>query len=154
MKKILLFLTITVFSIILVSCEEPEAPLQFDIIENSDEDANYISYHSTGVTPFPGTKQYHIFTKVYSGEIKLECNNCNDIEIETSFSDSFGEATAEETGIFVTLENGNIITIRLAEKSFDIAMGYYCTIKVFGKVRKNMESTTININRYSVKSIL
>ena len=156
MKKILLFFAIVVFSSIMVSCDEEEAPLQFDIIENSDEDSIRISYYCPNLGPFSGKKEYFVHTNFSAGEIQLECNNCQSIAIETSFrkpcvldwgASSATEATDEETGIFVTLEKGNVIKINFADRNGDEIYAYYGTIKTFGKVGGNSEQTTININR-------
>jgi len=159
----LVFIVCLFYLLVLSACEEEEAPLQFDMIENSDPDAIRLRYFCPTMGPFPGYKEYYVYTDFTAGEIRLQCNNCQQIKIETNFSkpcvlegggNSSTEATAEETGIFVTLEKGNQITIRFADRSGDAALtyGYFGAIKAFGKVGGKDESTTINLARSNRQS--
>lgn len=152
MKNVISFLALIVLTPLIVSCGEQEAPLQFDIIENSNDDAIKVAYYSYGMGPFPIQKQYYVYTDFSAGEIQFECNNCQNIEFETSFGIFSGgssrpEATEEVTGIFISLEKGNIIKIRFADRSGDEIISYSATIKAYGKVGKRTEQTTINIRR-------
>ncbi len=158
--KLLRYFCIALLGCALLSsskCTEPdEAPLQFDIVQNSDPESITSSYHSSCMGPFPCDKEYFIYTGFGSGDIVLQCTNCRVIEIETSLSkpcvlegggSSSTEATAEETGIYVTLSGANVINIHFADRTGVEYYGLYGTIQAYGKVDGREETAVINITR-------
>ena len=147
MKIKLLHLIFIILSLIMVSCEDEDAPLQFDIVQISNKECIEVIYTCRDITPLPGVKEYYVNTYFTAGEIQLKCNNCDQLEIETRLESSTNEVTAEESGIFVTLENRNIVKIVFAGLPVSEIMSYYGTIKVFGKVGGESQVTTINIQR-------
>ncbi len=144
-------LSILLFS----SCEEGEAPLMFDEIDNTAPSVTTFSYHGYG--PFTGNKQYFVDTDFTESEIKLQCNNCSSIAIETRLEkpcvlDTGGSsttvATPDETGIYVTLAEGNVITVRFTPLNPDLSdYGYYGTVTAIGKVDGKQQHTIINLHR-------
>lgn len=158
--KLLRSFCIALLGIALLSsskCTEPdEAPLQFDLVENSDPESITTSYHSPCLGPFPCDKEYFIYTGFTAGDVVLKCTNCRVIEIETSLSkpcvlegggSSSTEATAEETGIYVTLAGANVINIHFADCTGAEYYGLYGTVTAYGKVDGRDEVAVINISR-------
>ena len=157
MKKGLLCLVSVLLLFSVASCrKENEAPLQFDVVENSDSTEIRVYYHSSDMGPGIVVKEYFVHSYFTSGELLLECNNSRHLDIETRFDkpcvletggSSLTESTAEETGIFVTLENDNQLRIRFEDRTDDNIYAYYGDVKVFGKVGGKDEVTKINISR-------
>lgn len=157
MKINFLSLIVAILSLSLTSCDEEEAPLQFDTIENSDPENITLNYYCPDLGPIRGYKEYFITATFNAGEIRMKCNNCHRIEIETSFSkpcilegggNSLTKSTSEETGIIITLEKDNILNISFADRNSAEYYGLFGKIIAFGKVGGNDEQTIINISRY------
>lgn len=145
------------FSVLLCAChEEAEAPLQFDVIENSTPETTRIRYFAN---PGPGCmeKEYYVYTDFSESELKLKCNNSNKIKtacrLKKPYASENGgtttiEATPEETGIYVTLSDDNIITVRFAQLSSESTpYGYYGTIIATDHNGGAERQTVINISR-------
>lgn len=144
-------------------CEDDEAPLQFDVIDNSAPDVTSVSYYCPDMGPFGGVMEYFVRTDFSESSVKLYCNNCgrDGIRIETSLSkpcvlenggSSSCEATPEETGIYVSLSDANTITVNFAGiDREDLAYAYYGTITAYGKVNRKDVKTQINISRSNLK---
>lgn len=154
MKKLFLFL---LFALSFCACEEEkEAPLLFDVIENTLPDITYIGYYSPRADG-GGEKWYHVLTDFSENEVKLKCNNCDRTHISCSYQKPYvredggsseTEATPEETGIYVSLSEDNVITIRFAElETENNTYGYYGTIYASGKVGGEEKQTIIKLAR-------
>lgn len=140
-------------------CEDEEAPLQFDVVENTAPDVTSLAYYCPDMGPFGGEKEYFISTDFSESRVKLYCNNCNrsGISIDAQFQkpcvlegggSSTCEATPQETGIYVSLSDGDMITVQFADISSEESMyACYGTITVHGKVNRNDVTTRINISR-------
>lgn len=154
MKKYLLLLMVSVLSIA-SSCEEKDAQLKVDVIENSSPDITHMGYFSPTIGF--GYKEYHIYTDFSASELKLRCKKCGridmDIELRKPHTSEAGgdtsiEATPEETGIYVALSEGNVITVKFARLEIsDAPYGYYGTVRIYGRIGGKDKQTTININR-------
>ena len=153
-----LFIILSVIVVALAGCsEEVDAPLQLDVIENTAPDITDVRYFSPSIGLGWHEKEYHVYTDFAACELKLQCNNCNLIQIETALSkpyvpptggNSSTEATPDETGIHVTLSEGNIITIRFTElEPQDNPYGYFGTVTVYGIVNRENKKTIIKIAR-------
>lgn len=157
MQKHLFTVILSIIAVALAGChKEADAPLQLDVIENTAPDITNIGYYAN---PGPGLqyKEYYVYTDFSACELKLQCNNCNLIQIETALTkpyvpptggNSSTEATPDETGIHVTLSEGNIITIKFTElEPQDNPYGYFGTVNVYGIVNRENKKTIINIAR-------
>lgn len=153
-----LFIILSVIVVALAGCsEEVDAPLQLDVIENTAPDITRIRYFSPSIGLGWHEKEYHVYTDFAACELKLQCNNCNLVQIETALTkpyvpptggNSSTEATPDETGIHVTLSEGNIITIQFTElEPQDNPYGYFGTVTVYGIVNRENKKTIINIAR-------
>lgn len=143
-------------SVLLCAChEETEASLQFDVIENSTPETTRIRYFAN---PGPGCieKEYYVYTDFSESELKLKCNNSNKIKTSCRLKKPYAsengdttiEATPEETGIYVTLSENNIITVRFAQLSSEnTPYGYYGTIIATDYNGGEERQTVINISR-------
>ncbi|MDE7473755.1 MAG: hypothetical protein K2M68_09260 [Muribaculaceae bacterium] len=143
----------------LAGCDENEAPLQFDVVDNTTPEVITVDYYCPDFGWFPGDKEYFVRTDFTAGSVTLKCNNCDrgGIKIETELSkpcviegggSSSCEATAEETGIYVSLSHaGNMITIDFADVSPADSYSYYGVIKAYGKVGREDKVTVINVTR-------
>lgn len=157
MKNYLFFIILSLFAVVIGGCdEEKDAPLQFEVIENSSPDITKIDYYSPNLGPFVREKEYFVKTDFSSSEVKLQCNNCGQITIDTKLEkphtaetggDTMIEATPEETGIYVSLSDGNVITVNFRQLDLDNPYGYYGTVTVFGKVDGKEEKALINLSR-------
>lgn len=158
MQKHLFIIILSIIAVALAGCrEELDAPLQLDVIENTAPDITDVRYFSSDMGPGWHEKEYHIHTDFSTCELKLQCNNCNLIQIETALTkpyvpptggNSSTEATPDETGIHVTLSEGNIITIKFTElEPQDNPYGYFGTVTVYGIVNRENKKTIINIAR-------
>lgn len=155
MKNYLFFIILSLFAVVIGGCdEEKDAPLQFEVIENSSPDITKMDYYSPGA--FAREKEYFVKTDFSSSEVKLQCNNCGQITIDTKLEkphtaetggDTMIEATLEETGIYVSLSDGNVITVNFRQLDLDNPYGYYGTVTVFGKVDGKEEKALINLSR-------
>lgn len=158
MQKHLFTVILSIIAVALAGCsEEVDAPLQLDVIENTAPDITDVRYFSPSMGPGWHEKEYHVYTDFSACELKLQCNNCNLIQIETALTkpyvpptggNSSTEATPDETGIHVTLSEGNIITVRFTElEPQDNPYGYFGTVTVYGIVNRENKKTIINIAR-------
>lgn len=158
MKQSLFIIILSVFALLLTSCrEEVDAPLQLDVTENTAPDVTKVGYDTSVLGPGRHEKEYQITTDFSASELKMQCNNCKQLQIETALRKPYVpetggsttiEATAEETGIYVSVAEGNIITIRFAQLDPEnSSYGYYGTVKVHGKIKGETKTTTINIGR-------
>lgn len=158
MKNYLLFIILSLFAVVIGGCdEEKDAPLQFEVIENSSPDITKIDYYSPNLGPFVREKEYFVKTDFSSSEVKLQCNNCSLITIDTKLKKPYAsetggsttiDATPEETGIDVALSEGNVITVKFTQlETLNNPYGYYGTVTVFGKVGRKDEKTVINLSR-------
>ncbi len=169
MKKNLIYyirLTGCIFSILFLSslsrCDkEEDAPLQLDVIENTSDNTR-IYYYAQPTNIFGGirVKDYHIHTDFEESVLKLQCTNCRNIRIETSQSkpwvdEEYGyststEATPEETGIYISVTDNNVLDIHFKYLDpYDNLYGYYATVKVFGKIDGADKYTEVFISRQS-----
>ena len=142
------------------SCDkEEDAPLQLDEIENSSEETK-IYYYAQPAYIFGGirVKDYHVHTDFDESVLKLQCTNCRNIRIETYLSkpwvdEEYGystsaEATPEETGIFITVSDNNVLDIRFKYLDpYNNPYGYYATVKVYGKIDGVDKYTELYISR-------
>lgn len=153
-----LFIILSLIVVAIAGCsEEVDAPLQLDVIENTAPDITDVRYFSPSIGLGWHEKEYHVYTDFSACELKLQCNNCNLIQIETALSkpyvpptggNSSTEATPDETGIHVTLSEGNIITVRFTElEPQDNPYGYFGTVTVYGIVNRENKKTIISIAR-------
>lgn len=154
MKKLFLFL-LPLLSLVFSSCEEEkEAPLLFDVIENTSPEMTYIGYYS----PFAygGEKWYHVMTDFSENDVKLKCTNCNILGIRCEFTkpqvkdhaEISVEATPEETGMDVSLSDDNVITIHFSELDKETSCySYYGKIYVRGKIGGEDKETIIKLAR-------
>lgn len=147
MKEKLLYFMFIILSLTLVSCEEEDAPLQLDIVQISNKEDIEVMYFCRDRNILRGVKEYYVNTHFTAGELQLKCNNCNQLEIETKLRRSENEVTADEAGIFVTLENRNTVKIVFSDLPASEVISYYGTVKVFGKINGKSQITTINIER-------
>ena len=103
-------------------------------------------------------KEYYVYTDFDESLVRMQCTNCRNIRIETSLSkphvdEEYGystsiEATAEETGIFISVSDNNVIVINFKSlDSYDNPYGYYATVKVYGKIDGVDKYTTVYISR-------
>lgn len=154
----------SVLSLIILSSvsrcnKEEEAQLQLEVIE-STSDATSFSYHSITQPIGVYVKEYYIYTDFDESLVRMQCTNCRNIRIETSLSkphvdEEYGystsiEATAEETGIFVTVADNNVLCIDLKHLDPDNSLyGYYATVKVYGKIDGVDKYSTVYISRRS-----
>ena len=152
----------SVLSLIILSSvsrcnKEEEAPLQLEVIE-STSDATSFSYHSITQPIGVYVKEYYVYTDFDESLVRMQCTNCRNIRIETSLSkphvdEEYGystsiEGTAEETGIFISVSDNNVIVINFKSlDSYDNPYGYYATVKVYGKIDGVDKYTTVYISR-------
>ncbi len=141
--------------------KEEDAPLQLDIIENtSDETRMY--YNAQPPTIFGGirVKEYSIHTGFDESVLKLQCTNCRNIRIEVTQSKPWvdeehgystsTEATPEETGIYISVTDNNVLDIHFKYLDpYDNSFGYYANVKVFGKIDGVDKYTEVFISRHS-----
>lgn len=140
----------------LSGCDAEEAPLQFDVIENTSPETTKLEYHAQA-GPFPGVNEYYIHTNYSASEVKLHCNNCKHLVIDTYLDKPYApesggttstEATPEESGIYVTLSEGNTVTVTFTPLiPLESAYGYYGKITATGKIGGKEVQTVINIHR-------
>jgi len=158
MKQSLFFAILSVLALLLAGCrEEVDAPLQLDVIENTAPDITKVDYSTSVLGPGRHEKEYQITTDFSASELKMQCNNCRQLQVETALRKPYvpetggsttTDATAEETGIYVSVDNGNVITIKFTQLDPENnSYGYYCTVKVHGKINGESKTTTINIGR-------
>ncbi|MBO5268984.1 MAG: hypothetical protein J6B13_09540 [Muribaculaceae bacterium] len=141
----------------LCGCEDEEAPLLFDTIENTSPDVTSVQYYAPSAYG-NGEKEYYVVTDFSESGLKLECSNCDNIEISCELRKFYSPesggttttaATAEETGIYVSLTDGNIIAIRFAEPgAVNGAGSYFGTIYARDKAGGGDRRTIINIARH------
>lgn len=146
MKDKLLYFMFIILSLAMVSCEDEDAPLQFDLVHVSNKEDIEVMYYCRDISIFSGVKEYYVNTYFTAGELQLKCNNCDQLEIDTRLEGSGDEVTAEVSGIFVTLENQNIVKIVFTDLPASEVISYHGTINVFGKVGGENQVTTINIH--------
>lgn len=157
MKKRLSLIPLLIFMLALAGChEEVDAPLQFDVIENTAPDVTTIRYFAN---PGPGTQQkdYYVYTDFSACELRLKCTNCDRLQIETSLTKPYVpetggtitvEATPEETGIHVSLSESDVVTIRFTElEANENPYGFFGTVEAYGKVNGEDSKTVIYIAR-------
>lgn len=131
-----------------------DAPLQLDVTENTAPDITKVGYDTSVLGPGRHEKEYQVSTDFSDCELKMQCNNCKQLQVETALRKPYVpetggsttiEATAEETGIYVSVAEGNGIAIRFAQ--LDPEKSSYGTVKVHGKIKGETKTTTINIGR-------
>lgn len=151
--KTLVWLSLTLS---LWGCGEEEAPLLFDTIANTSPDVTSVQYYSPSAYG-NGEKEYYVVTDFSESGLKLQCSNCDNIEISCEqrkfYSPESGgttttTATEEETGIYVSLTDGNVIAIRFAAPAaVNGADSYFGTIYARDKADRKDRQTKINIVR-------
>lgn len=143
-------------------CDDEEAPLQFKLIANTAPGITHLDYYNPDLGPFGGVKEYFLRTNFTESQAKLQCTNCKNIRIETSFTRPFVPetggststvSTAEETGMHISLDEGGVIVIDFTELSLeDSCYAYYAVIKAYGSVDGKEQVTTINLTRSRIRS--
>lgn len=146
----------TFFStILLYACgEEEEAPVQFDTVENTAPETTKVRYYCPSV--YGGEKEYFVSTDFSECLLKLRCSNCRNIDIACELRKPYvpetggnttTAATSEETGIYVSLSDAGVITIRFTALNPDYSpYGYFGTIKATDRTDRK-RTTTINLAR-------